>query len=58
MRIGIICYPTYGGSGAAATELGRHLAARGHSVHIISADRPFREAALRLLDSLQESPEP
>ena len=42
MRIGIACHPTYGGSGAAATELGRHLVRRGHSVHIISTDRPFR----------------
>ena len=46
MRIGIVCYPTYGGSGAAATELGRHLARRGHSVHLISGDRPFRAAHL------------
>ncbi len=45
MRIGIVCYPTYGGSGAAATELGRHLAARGHSVHLISYGRPFRIGA-------------
>lgn len=46
MRIGIVCYPTYGGSGAAATELGLHLARRGHSVHLISGDRPFRAAHL------------
>ena len=42
MRIGIVCYPTYGGSGVVATELGRHLARRGHRVHIMSFDRPFR----------------
>jgi len=42
MRIGIVCYPTYGGSGVVATELGRHLAARGHEVHFISLERPFR----------------
>jgi N-acetyl-alpha-D-glucosaminyl L-malate synthase BshA len=42
VRIGIVCYPTYGGSGAAATDLGRHLAARGHTVHLISYGRPFR----------------
>ncbi|MBN1478500.1 N-acetyl-alpha-D-glucosaminyl L-malate synthase BshA [Candidatus Sumerlaeota bacterium] len=42
MRIGIVCYPTYGGSGALATDLGTHLAARGHCVHIISYEMPFR----------------
>lgn len=44
MRIGILCYPTYGGSGVVATELGRHLARRGNTIHIISFDRPFRLA--------------
>jgi len=34
MRIGITCYPTYGGSGVVATELGIELAARGHEVHL------------------------
>ena len=42
LRIGIVCYPTYGGSGVAATELARLLAGRGHMVHIIAFDRPFR----------------
>lgn len=42
LRIGIVCYPTYGGSGAVATELGRHLARRGHTIHFISYARPFR----------------
>jgi N-acetyl-alpha-D-glucosaminyl L-malate synthase BshA len=42
MRIGITCYPTYGGSGAVATELGLELAHRGHQVHIISYASPFR----------------
>jgi len=42
MRIGIICYPTYGGSGIVATELGKELAARGHSIHFISYATPFR----------------
>jgi N-acetyl-alpha-D-glucosaminyl L-malate synthase BshA len=42
MRIGITCYPTYGGSGALATELGLELARRGHSVHFISYASPFR----------------
>lgn len=42
MNIGIICYPTYGGSGAVATELGIELAKRGHKIHFISYDFPFR----------------
>jgi N-acetyl-alpha-D-glucosaminyl L-malate synthase BshA len=42
MRIGITCYPTYGGSGALATELGLELGRRGHDVHIISYATPFR----------------
>ena len=42
MRIGITCYPTYGGSGAVATELGLELGRRGHEVHIISYASPFR----------------
>lgn len=42
MRIGITCYPTYGGSGAVATELGLELARRGHEVHFITYDSPFR----------------
>jgi N-acetyl-alpha-D-glucosaminyl L-malate synthase BshA len=42
MRVGITCYPTYGGSGAIATELGLELARRGHEVHIISYASPFR----------------
>ena len=42
MKIGITCYPTYGGSGAVATELGIALAARGHEVHFISYEHPFR----------------
>ena len=42
MKVGITCYPTYGGSGAVATELGIALAARGHEVHFISYEHPFR----------------
>ena len=42
MKIGVTCYPTYGGSGAVATELGIGLAARGHEVHFISYAQPFR----------------
>jgi N-acetyl-alpha-D-glucosaminyl L-malate synthase BshA len=42
MRIGITCYPTYGGSGIVATELGLELALRGHEVHFISYANPIR----------------
>jgi L-malate glycosyltransferase len=42
MRIGITCYPTYGGSGVVATELGIELASLGHQVHFISYSQPFR----------------
>jgi len=42
MKIGITCYPTYGGSGVVATELGIELAARGHEVHFISYAVPIR----------------
>ena len=42
MRIGITCYPTYGGSGVVATELGQELAARGHDIHFISYAAPIR----------------
>jgi N-acetyl-alpha-D-glucosaminyl L-malate synthase BshA len=42
MKIGITCYPTYGGSGVVATELGIELAERGHEVHFITYSQPFR----------------
>jgi N-acetyl-alpha-D-glucosaminyl L-malate synthase BshA len=42
MNIGIVCYASMGGSGIVATELGKALADRGHTVHVISADQPFR----------------
>jgi L-malate glycosyltransferase len=42
VKIGITCYPTYGGSGALATELGLELARRGHEVHFITYASPFR----------------
>jgi len=42
LKIGITCYPTYGGSGAVATELGLELAQRGHEVHFITYAQPFR----------------
>ncbi len=42
MRIGVTCYPTYGGSGIVATELGKELAERGHELHFISYAQPIR----------------
>ena len=42
MKIGITCYPTYGGSGVVATELGLELAVRGHDIHFISYAQPIR----------------
>jgi L-malate glycosyltransferase len=42
VKVGITCYPTYGGSGAVATELGLELARRGHEIHFISYASPFR----------------
>ena len=44
MNIGIVCYASVGGSGVIATELGKALAFRGHRVHILSSDTPFRLA--------------
>ena len=49
LKIGIVCYPTYGGSGVVATELGIALANKGHEVHFISYSQPFR------LDSFSEN---
>lgn len=49
MNIGIVCYPTFGGSGVVATELGLGLAKKGHSVHFITYSRPAR------LSSFQEN---
>ena len=42
MKIGIVCYPTYGGSGVVATELGKGLAKRGHQIHFITYSQPAR----------------
>ncbi|MFC7442099.1 N-acetyl-alpha-D-glucosaminyl L-malate synthase BshA [Laceyella putida] len=42
MRIGITCYPSHGGSGVVATELGKLLAEKGHDIHFITYDMPFR----------------
>ena len=41
MRIGIVCYPTFGGSGVLATELGKALAQKGHQVHFITYQQPL-----------------
>lgn len=49
MKIGIVCYPTYGGSGVIATELGKALAGKGYKVHFITYKQPFR------LDSFHEN---
>ena len=45
MRIGIVCYPTFGGSGVLATELGKALAQKGHMVHFITYQQPVRLGA-------------
>ena len=42
MNIGVVCYPTYGGSGVVATELGKAMAAEGHKVHFITYSQPTR----------------
>lgn len=42
MKIGIVCYPTFGGSGVVATELGKALAEKGHQVHFITYSQPVR----------------
>jgi N-acetyl-alpha-D-glucosaminyl L-malate synthase BshA len=49
LRLAIVCYPTFGGSGVVATELGLALAERGHQVHVISTDFPAR---LRIVNGL------
>ncbi len=48
MQIGIVCYPTFGGSGVVATELGNYLAKQGHKVHFITYSQPVR---LNILES-------
>ena len=47
MNIGIVCYPTYGGSGVVATELGMALAEKGHHIHFISYSQPVRLRSFR-----------
>jgi UDP:flavonoid glycosyltransferase YjiC (YdhE family) len=49
MKIGIVCYPTFGGSGVVATELGKALAREGHQIHFITYSQPSR------LDFLNEN---
>lgn len=49
MKIGIVCYPTFGGSGVVATELGKALAEKGHKVHFVTYSQPVR------LDSFSEN---
>ena len=47
MKIGIVCYPTFGGSGVVATELGKELADKGHLVHFITYNQPVRLGSFR-----------
>lgn len=47
LKIGIICYPTFGGSGVVATELGKALAEKGHEIHFITYSQPVRLGSLR-----------
>lgn len=47
MKIGMVLYPTFGGSGVVATELGKALAAKGHEIHFITYDQPVRLGSLR-----------
>ncbi len=47
MKIGIVCYPTYGGSGVLATELGKGLARKGHKVHFVTYRQPARLASFQ-----------
>jgi len=58
MRIGIVCYPTYGGSGVIATELGKALAANGHVIHFITYSQPVRLESFSENISYHEVPVP
>ncbi|KXH81999.1 N-acetyl-alpha-D-glucosaminyl L-malate synthase BshA [Sporosarcina sp. HYO08] len=42
LKVGVICYPSLGGSGVVATELGKKMAKKGHEIHFIASDKPFR----------------
>ena len=46
MKVGVVCYPTYGGSGVVATELGIQMAKKGHEVHFITYSQPVRSILL------------
>ena len=48
MKIGIVLYPTFGGSGVVATELGKSLASKGHEIHFITYSQPVRLGAFRV----------
>ena len=54
MKIGIVCYPTYGGSGVVATEIGLGLAKKGHEVHFITYKRPARLSSFHANVTLHE----
>jgi N-acetyl-alpha-D-glucosaminyl L-malate synthase BshA len=54
LKVGIVCYPTHGGSGVVASELAIGLAAKGHQVHIVSYEPPFRLRAFHLNIFLHE----
>ena len=67
LKVGIVCYPTFGGSGVVATEVGLALAARGHRVHVLSYEVPsrldhfvenvsFHEVAMPQLPAARHSP--
>ena len=47
LKIGIVLYPTFGGSGVVATELGKELASKGHEIHFITYSKPVRLSELR-----------
>lgn len=54
LNVGVICYPTVGGSGVVATELGKKMASRGHTMHFIASEQPFR--LTELTEQLQFHP--
>ena len=58
LRIGIVCYPTFGGSGVVATELGKSLAKQGHEVHFITYNLPVRLGSFLSLIHISEPTRP
>ena len=48
MKIAIVCYPTFGGSGVVATELGIELSKKGHEIHFVTYSQPVRLEALNV----------